>query len=318
MRGRAARLAGALAAAALALAAFVRTRDPDTHVCVAWPERTVRWTLDPDRAFSSPSCDAEAVGAAAAAAFAAWSQATPPGAAAPCTDLQLVPGGASRSAVVGYDRGGANENLVVFRRGFCGTRVPAQDPCWDDGTCGNAYDCLEDGGPGDAYVIALTTVTYDAGDGRILDADVEVADWDGEGTALAVPSPHGWYLTCGDDLPLCDRFGEAGCTGIDLRNTLTHEVGHVIGLAHVPRTPENRGSTMYPEATPGDVSKRDLAPDDVAGVCTVYPAGAPTPACAEAARHDGGCATAGGDGAGLAAAAALAARALARRRLRTR
>ncbi len=116
------------------------------------------------------------------------------------------------------------------------------------------------------------------GDGTILDADIELNDVNYTFTidpANAVARP--------------------GTELADLENTLTHELGHVQGLAHtcwdhITATPplDNLGNpipdcndpnlpasvtdtTMYPYASmPGETSKRNLSPDDVSGVCDVY------------------------------------------------
>ncbi len=73
----------------------------------------------------------------------------------------------------------------------------------------------------------------------------------------------------------------------DVQNTMTHELGHALGLAHndLPAT------VMYPSGKPGDVSKRALADDDVKGLQYLY--GAPAavaPAPEEVAR---GCSATG-------------------------
>jgi MYXO-CTERM domain-containing protein len=111
-----------------------------------------------------------------------------------------------------------------------------------------------------------------------------------------------------------------GCDGYDLRNTVTHEAGHFVGLAHPcgdPSGPSCQQSppagevpysdrTMYPTTSAGQISKRTLSVDDVAGVCAIYP---PASGC--------GCGTSGAPGvlaAALAALALLAARP--RRRVR--
>ncbi len=56
----------------------------------------------------------------------------------------------------------------------------------------------------------------------------------------------------------------------DVQNTMTHELGHALGLAHndLPAT------VMYPSGTPGDVSKRALADDDIQGLQYLYGAAA--------------------------------------------
>ncbi|HYG67140.1 MAG TPA: matrixin family metalloprotease, partial [Anaeromyxobacteraceae bacterium] len=280
-----------LAPLALGLAAlasgFVRTTDRESKACLAWRDREVRWVVNPARPATSPSCDGDGALAAVRAAFAAWPNATAAGAGAPCTDLRLVDGGVTSAAASGYSRDGDNENLVVFRQGWCSDRVPVDDGCWDDGTCADEWGCFADGAEGDRHVIAVTTVTYESDSGTILDADIEVADWDGRGGRLSTPPTNGWYFTCNDDVPQCASYGEDGCAFIDLRNTLTHEVGHLVGLAHVARTSANRSITMYPDTGPLDVSKRDLSADDVAGVCTIYPTGAETPSCG--GERDEGC-----------------------------
>ena len=62
----------------------------------------------------------------------------------------------------------------------------------------------------------------------------------------------------------------------DIQNTVTHEVGHVIGLDHPPNKPH---STMFATAPEGEIKKRSLNSDDIEGLCTIYPAydGGPPP-----------------------------------------
>jgi hypothetical protein len=139
---------------------------------------------------------------------------------------------------------------------------------------------------------------------------------------------------------------DGSCVSIDLGGTVTHEAGHMLGLAHPCEFESNRDAgvrqcrtgsdpdqdvTMFPTSPIGDSSKRTLEDDDVAGVCTVYPrdgapratggAGQSGSACASAASPPSnggggsGCSTAGpADGAPL----LLVLAALARRRLRLR
>ena len=53
----------------------------------------------------------------------------------------------------------------------------------------------------------------------------------------------------------------------DLQAAITHEVGHLLGIAHsdVP------SAAMYATAEPGDTWRRDLDPDDIAAVEALYP-----------------------------------------------
>lgn len=60
---------------------------------------------------------------------------------------------------------------------------------------------------------------------------------------------------------------DAGGPRMDLRNTLTHEIGHLIGLAHTPV----EDATMAGGAQPGEIKKRTLHQDDIDGVCHIYP-----------------------------------------------
>ena len=58
-----------------------------------------------------------------------------------------------------------------------------------------------------------------------------------------------------------------GKNTMDIRNVVTHEVGHVIGLDHS----RVRDSTMFTSGLPGETKKRDLHSDDISGLCAIYP-----------------------------------------------
>ena len=70
----------------------------------------------------------------------------------------------------------------------------------------------------------------------------------------------------------------------DVQNAMTHELGHALGLAHNAL----RDTVMYPSSTPGEISKRALAADDLEGLRFLY--GAPAVVAEEAVQ---GCSTAG-------------------------
>ena len=286
---RAAALAAILAAAVPARA-YVRTTDARTGVQLSWPVPTVPWHLNRDWPDSSPSCQASAAGDptldAVLLSFKQWEQG--------CSDLRLLYAG--ELAEIRTGAAGTSENLVVFRRGWCSQDPRASvDPCMTDPDvdCGSIYGCYDDG-PGcigrnpcaNWGIVALTIVLYDPSTGRIMNADIEVAGWDGAAGAIANPPQHGWYFTCypGAQPTACTSYGQSGCAYMDLQNTVTHEAGHFIGLAHSAVA----GATMNATTAPRETTKRDLAPDDVQGVCAIYPA-----------SGGGGCGCGGGDPAGV-------------------
>lgn len=157
----------------------------------------------------------------------------------------------------GFDPEGPNENVIVWLRDHWGSGEIDYDPA----------------------AVALTTLTYvtdpDAdNDGEILDADIEL---------------NGVYQRFQTD-------GNWKPGAYDVANTLTHELGHVLGLDHtcydgslpdrpvddqgnpipdcIPasKLPEDvRTATMYPFAAPGETDKRTLESDDIRGVCEIYP-----------------------------------------------
>jgi hypothetical protein len=299
------RLAAAACAAAFALpaAAFVRSSDRSTGKALFWPMPVVPYHVSDAPAAHAPSCAATAAGYpaldVARTAFSAWNQAG--------ANLELVFAGPLTDVRTGID--GPHDNLVVFRQGFCSANPDALACMNGAGSdCGNTFDCFEDHTPGDRFIVALTSVLYEPGTGRIVNADIEVNGWNGvSGPPLsggASGPANGWYFTCDRPASQCTTYGEAGCFYIDLQNTLTHEAGHFIGLSHpcgdpgLPSCASSTGfaeTTMFPQTTPGDVAKRSLSADDVAGIRAIYPDG-------------GGCGCgSGGAGAGLAALLAVVA-----------
>ncbi len=129
---------------------------------------------------------------------------------------------------------GGNANIIVFRD--------------DDWTATR-----------DPHALALTTVTYNRNTGEIYDADIEVnshiqlAGMRGISTSDVVPS---------------DSF--------DLQSILTHEAGHFLGLAHSdkPCSPSDHDCpSMDAMYQAGSSDFRTLEPDDIDGICAIYPVG---------------------------------------------
>jgi hypothetical protein len=99
--------------------------------------------------------------------------------------------------------------------------------------------------------IAVTITTFGLNDGSIRDADTELnlrSSTNADGFSFTVGAPTG--------------------AEVDLPTVLTHELGHAQGLAHSP----DHLSVMYFSAGLGQQT-RMLFPDDVAGICTIYPPG---------------------------------------------
>jgi hypothetical protein len=244
--------------------AWVRTKNTG-GVCMWWQSRTNSFQID---AQGTPDAPNAGTFAAIRKSFQTW-------AAVSCTNLSFPEEPLSTAAtarVVGYFDGTTNHNLVLFRTQACRTAVPAGDACRTQGGCGNAWDCWEHGDG----VIATTTTTSNRRTGEILDSDIELND---------APPATGtkFTFTTVDGLP-CTLPGETGCVRIDVQNTVTHEAGHWLGLDHTPI----QSATMYASAPSGETSKRILAPDDIDGICTIYPRGAATVTCI-ASPPGGGC-----------------------------
>jgi hypothetical protein len=212
--------------------------------CLAWPAGTVEYhpsaTGDPELG--------EAAFAAIEASVATWERQM-----LTCGNLRMVVGTRSSSRSVGYvDRTGAtNENLILFRSQDCTQVIPDGDSCQHDGDCGNKFDCW-DFAPG---TLAITTTNFDTGNGQMLDADVELNSAS--------------HLFTTVDSPPCTAVDALTCVSIDVQNTVTHELGHSLGLAHSP----DPRSTMYAGADRGETKKRVLDDGSQEFVCTAYPQG---------------------------------------------
>lgn len=284
-------LASVLVVAAAPATAYVRSTtvggQPGQGLCLYWSGRQVTYKVNATSAKVPPCQDAAAAVALTVASFPAWSPS--------CTDFRFANGGTSTSTAVD---GGDGVNLVVFRSGACadagcsGNACATQNNCWDGRNLGE-------------NTIAITTTTFVSSTGEIIDSDMELNGWNGaNGGAEGLPK--GSYLTCATPTsPSCQRppYGLTGCNYMDVGNTVTHEAGHMLGLDHTCTYPApydscpTGGTTMDPTMVPGETKKRVLTADDRNGVCTIYPAGAPTATCGaapEPAKSGGGCSTGGG------------------------
>jgi hypothetical protein len=275
----------ALLGAALPAAAFLRDttgRSPGLGVCLWWRSRHVTYRINASGVTQTGCQTAAAAEATVLPAMAKWAGAKRATDAAACTDFTFDP--ASPVSTTHKAVGNDGVNLIVFRKGRCqATEDPAVANCWSHPRTA----------AGD--VIGLTTTTFDTKTGEILDADMELFASDGA---------DGFYFTCGGPgSPACTGTPYLpGCNLTDVGAVVTHEAGHMLGLGHVCTQEFGQWYTDCPAETPvmspsvGDVAQRELAPDDVAGVCTVYPKGAATVTCVPPDDGGGGCSSAGGMG----------------------
>jgi hypothetical protein len=194
-----------------------------------------------------------------------------------CTGLTLsIRRQPEATADVGLDR----KNVIVFLKdSWCKDSNATDGPCYP------------------ANALAVTSDFKNDTTGEIGDADIEL-------NAVNIS----WA-----DLLANPQLTASGTA--DFQNTLTHELGHVIGLAHpcysskdgTPVLKDNNGndevtcgkanmplsvteSTMYPSIPMSDTERRTLSPDDQQAVCDIYPYGSAT--CGEYLLN-GGCALAG-------------------------
>ncbi len=222
---------------------YVRTTTAVSTTCQGYQPKPLYWrAVEVPLTFAATlSADVPAAAARAAldASVATWN-------AVDCAYLKLTDAGTTTTPMVGYQRSGANTNVVTW---------------------------LEGGWPQSAAAIAATLTTFECASGKLVDADVL---FNGQGFTFSA-APLGQPSTA------------------DIENTFTHELGHLVGFDHNP----DPTSTMYAEAAPAEVVKRDLTADDAAGMCAVYPVGQ------EPELDEGGCCGTGSRPTPVGGAAAL-------------
>jgi len=146
------------------------------------------------------------------------------------------------------DCGGETPSLSVQNRGNVECRRVEYNQ--DEGNA-NIFLFRDDAWPHKSNIghqLALTTTTYNVETGEILDSDVEF-------------NTHGATFTTTDD----EDFVQ-----VDFASVATHEIGHFLGLSHTNQYMATMTAYMH-----GTTWMRTLEPDDVAGVCAIYPPGEP-------------------------------------------
>lgn len=242
--------AAALIAAAVVLGAqpYVRTKvssaDANSH-CLLW--------MNPEVVYNqNPRGNQDTTGTSELDAFVAsvkaWNDA-----AAPCSSVLLRDGARTSESTweIGWTEGATdNTNLIVYRRLWCDEVAPAGDECWTDQTCQNKHDCWDQA----KATIAVTTTTYHKQVGRIYDSDIE--------------GNERFFVFTTVDAPVCPAGAwNQSCVATDVQNTMTHEIGHSLGLDHTSQT----WSTMFARADSGEISKRVVDVGTQQFLCDAYP-----------------------------------------------
>jgi MYXO-CTERM domain-containing protein len=220
------------------------------------------------------------------AAIAEWNTKT-----AQCSFMQIVNNG-RQALEVGRDR----VNLIKIR-----------DTTWGRPAVGDdAARTYSPNAAGLTTAVFVDDATSDR-DGAIVDADIEINN-----VNFAVTID-----------------GQGGATGqscdSELQNTLTHELGHLLGLEHpcldsgdpariddkgnavptcdavrrspaVPANAKIMEATMYNFQDCGETKKESLSTDEITAICEIYPTADDPGSCEGAGATDGGCCSASDGG----------------------
>jgi hypothetical protein len=240
---------------------YRRTVVPGKPLCLNWLSREFKYHVDSQGSLRTPR-DTEFP--AIDASFDTWRTLS-----ATCSDFTFVRGPDVNRPFVGYNKepGAENQNVITFRETSCRDVVPFDDPCTEIevDSCANDYSCWDHGD----LTIGLTTTTFSFRNGVILDTDIELN--------ASQPGGNLGFLFTVVSSPLCEGVPTPECVATDLQNTLTHEIGHALGLDHVFEPL----STMEASAPPGETHKRIIDAGTGAGFCDTYPRGLPPTQCTE-------------------------------------
>ena len=215
---------------------------PDTGPSLSWFSRIIPISINED---GTSQLDADQEFQVVEASYRVWERLE--------SDSDTCPGAVEGTTDIRFDFGAAGEIRTTSSRSI-GYNYLAPDTnenivvFWDED-----WPHTSLGG-----VIALTTTTHIPQDGRIIDADIELNATNFEFTSLT--------------------NANSNSAKTDLANTMVHEIGHLLGLGHT----NDAEATMFASATPGEVLKRTLDCDDIAGIAFKYPAGQDNGYCSSA------------------------------------
>lgn len=216
---------------------YSRTTTGTGAHCLRWNTPSLTYAVDRASATGRPTSEESA---AIDRAFSTWQAA-----AEPCSDRAFAPGA-------------LGEVQVAMRERLCDAVVGSHDPCWADLSCAGRFRCWDQTPAG----VAITSVTYTASDGLIHGAVVELNAASFVFSTVDQPA-------CPLDQP------QSTCVAYDVRGTVIHELGHVLGLSHT----DAAGSTMRAGADVGDLSLRQIDSGSACFLCEVYPRGGPARDC---------------------------------------